>query len=303
MLVEGGTGDLQQRARPGHVAPASLLRLDERVDVHRVSLAKKAVARLRISTSSRSRRFSRRSSASSLRSAVVRPLSWRVPASRCACLTHSRTAVSVRSKSLATWPTDRSPCWHSSTISALNSGVNERRRRGFLPTLSMVGHPSGGEPLMMDVRQSGSGPSVTDAAKIMTSGHFRHMPVTVSTGLIGIVDIIDVCRALIDPAHRSLPPQAPPSDRRGTACGPAPGEYIVTGGGPKGQRGFFTRDHRGRIAGADVAGGPVHPRTGGPRMTSAGDSAGNFPAGQGHLTTSPSAWVGVPAVVSSSTVP
>src|SRR5215469_8287277 len=109
MLVEGGTGDLQQRARPGHVAPASLLRLDERVDVHRVSLAKKAVARLRISTSSRSRRFSRRSSASSLRSAVVRPPSWRDPASRWACLTHSRTAVSVRSTSLATWPTDRSP--------------------------------------------------------------------------------------------------------------------------------------------------------------------------------------------------
>src|SRR5262249_12091888 len=42
------------------------------------------------------------------------------------------------------------------TISALNSGVNERRRRGFfLPMLSMVGHPSGGEPLMVDVRQSG----------------------------------------------------------------------------------------------------------------------------------------------------
>src|SRR6185312_12689770 len=63
-----------------------------------------------------------------------------------------------RSKSFATWPTDRSPRWHSSTISALNSGVNERRRRGFFPMLSMIGHPSGGEPLMMDVRQSGSGP-------------------------------------------------------------------------------------------------------------------------------------------------
>jgi hypothetical protein len=40
-----------------------------------------------------------------------------------------------------TWPTDRSPRWHSSTISALNSGVNERRRRGFFPMLSMTGHP------------------------------------------------------------------------------------------------------------------------------------------------------------------
>jgi hypothetical protein len=39
----------------------------------------------------------------------------------------------------------------------LNSGVNERRRRGFFPVLCMIGHPSGGEPLMMDVRQGGSG--------------------------------------------------------------------------------------------------------------------------------------------------
>jgi hypothetical protein len=106
----------------------------------------------------RSPRFSRRSSASSLRPALVRPPSSLVPASRSACLTHSRTAVSVRSKSFATWPADRSPRWHSSTISALNSGVNERRRRGFFPMLSMIGHPSGGKPLMMDVRQSGSGP-------------------------------------------------------------------------------------------------------------------------------------------------
>jgi AAA ATPase domain len=52
---------------------------------------------------------------------------------RSACRSHSRTAVSIRSKSFETWPIDRSPRWHSSTISALNSGVNERRRRGFSP--------------------------------------------------------------------------------------------------------------------------------------------------------------------------
>jgi hypothetical protein len=39
----------------------------------------------------------------------------------------------------------------------LNSAVNERRRRGFFPMPSMIGHPSGDEPLMVDVRQSGSG--------------------------------------------------------------------------------------------------------------------------------------------------
>lgn len=48
----------------------------------------------------------------------------------------------------------------TSPFIGLNSGVNERRRRGFFPTSSMIGHPSGDEPgdepLMLDVRQSGS---------------------------------------------------------------------------------------------------------------------------------------------------
>jgi CBS domain-containing protein len=40
--------------------------------------------------------------------------------------------------------------------------------------------------------------SVLDAAKLMMSGHFRHLPVVDDAGLVGIVDIIDVCRALVD---------------------------------------------------------------------------------------------------------
>ena len=39
--------------------------------------------------------------------------------------------------------------------------------------------------------------SVRDAAKIMTTGHFRHLPVAGDTGLLGLVDNNDVCRALI----------------------------------------------------------------------------------------------------------
>src|SRR5512132_1526171 len=127
--LAGGTGDLQQLAGPLEGAPLCSLRLDEPIAVHRVSVAKKAVARLRISTSPRSRWFSRPRAASSWRSALVSPPS-RLPLSRSACRTHSRTAVSVRSKSRATCPIERSPCWHSSTISALNSGVNDRRARG-----------------------------------------------------------------------------------------------------------------------------------------------------------------------------
>src|SRR5215216_4552482 len=49
--VVGGPGDLQQLARTLDGALLGSLRLDEPIDVHRVSFAKNAVARLRISTS------------------------------------------------------------------------------------------------------------------------------------------------------------------------------------------------------------------------------------------------------------
>ncbi|MFJ9448516.1 hypothetical protein ACIRRH_42975 [Kitasatospora sp. NPDC101235] len=48
--VEGGSGDLEQFTRPFDVVACLLLRLDERVHCHRVSVAKKAVARRRLST-------------------------------------------------------------------------------------------------------------------------------------------------------------------------------------------------------------------------------------------------------------
>jgi len=41
--------------------------------------------------------------------------------------------------------------------------------------------------------------SVRDAAKVMVSSHFRHLPVVGDAGLVGIVDITDVCRALLEP--------------------------------------------------------------------------------------------------------
>ena len=42
--------------------------------------------------------------------------------------------------------------------------------------------------------------SIRDTAKIMTARHFRHLPVASDAGLLGVVDIIDVCRALINAA-------------------------------------------------------------------------------------------------------
>jgi CBS domain-containing protein len=40
--------------------------------------------------------------------------------------------------------------------------------------------------------------SVSDAAKIMTARRLRHLPVSGDTGILGIVDITDVCQALIN---------------------------------------------------------------------------------------------------------
>jgi CBS domain-containing protein len=40
--------------------------------------------------------------------------------------------------------------------------------------------------------------SIRDAAKLMTGRRFRHLPVIGDAGLVGIVDITDVCRALLE---------------------------------------------------------------------------------------------------------
>jgi CBS domain-containing protein len=47
--------------------------------------------------------------------------------------------------------------------------------------------------------------SIVDAAKLMTSSRFRHLPVVGEKGLIGIVDVTDVCRALVGPEFTREP--------------------------------------------------------------------------------------------------
>ena len=51
--------------------------------------------------------------------------------------------------------------------------------------------------------------SIRDAAKVMTSGRFRHLPVMGDVGLVGIVDITDICSALLDVSEAA---EEPPSD-------------------------------------------------------------------------------------------
>jgi CBS domain-containing protein len=52
--------------------------------------------------------------------------------------------------------------------------------------------------------------SIRDAAKVMTSGRFRHLPVTGDAGLVGIVDITDVCSALLDLSEAAEDPASDP---------------------------------------------------------------------------------------------
>jgi CBS domain-containing protein len=51
--------------------------------------------------------------------------------------------------------------------------------------------------------------SIRDAARVMTSRRFRHLPVMGDNGLVGIVDITDVCRALLDVSEAA---DGPPSN-------------------------------------------------------------------------------------------
>jgi CBS domain-containing protein len=52
--------------------------------------------------------------------------------------------------------------------------------------------------------------SIREAARVMTSGRFRHVPVMAEAGLVGIVDITDVCRALLDVTEAAEEPASDP---------------------------------------------------------------------------------------------
>jgi CBS domain-containing protein len=52
--------------------------------------------------------------------------------------------------------------------------------------------------------------SIREAARVMTSGRFRHVPVMAEAGLVGIVDITDVCRALLDMTGAAEEPASDP---------------------------------------------------------------------------------------------
>jgi hypothetical protein len=90
------------------------------------------------------------------------------------------------------------------------------------------------------------------AMEIVGSYENDMMTLTFRTGGTGMSIECAIKPEIRAATDTELPPDLPPAD-----LGLLPGgadEYIITSGGLKGQRGFFTRDQSGQIAGADLAG-------------------------------------------------
>jgi CubicO group peptidase (beta-lactamase class C family) len=99
------------------------------------------------------------------------------------------------------------------------------------------------EPLPYDPAQ---------AAEIAGSYENDMMTLTFRTDGAGVTVECTIKPEIRAATDTELPPDLPPADL-GLLPGDA-GEYIITSGGLKGQRGFFTRDHNGHITAADLAG-------------------------------------------------
>ena len=85
-------------------------------------------------------------------------------------------------------------------------------------------------------------------------GSFENELMTLTIGSDGAGLSLDV---RIKPEIRAAAKTAPPQDLAPADIGLLPGdtdEYIITSGGLKGQRGFFTRDESGAVVGVDLAG-------------------------------------------------
>ncbi|MBT2541545.1 hypothetical protein J7E99_12700 [Streptomyces sp. ISL-44] len=134
--IEGGSGDLQQFTRPFDAVTCTFLR--------RVSVAKKAVARSRTSTSSRSLRFSRRNAASSSRSLPVRPSLTVIDLSALPPVPHRGLG---QSKAFGD-PTDRAVTAPARLDNLRLELRREREARAgfFFPMLSMMDIPPGLNP-------------------------------------------------------------------------------------------------------------------------------------------------------------
>jgi CubicO group peptidase (beta-lactamase class C family) len=91
------------------------------------------------------------------------------------------------------------------------------------------------------------------------------MDLTIRTDGVGLTLEVGIKPRIRSASEKQMPPDYPPA-----SIGLLPGgrdEYIITAGGLKGQRGFFTRDDRGEVVGIDLA-GRVFRSTNRPRVSS-----------------------------------
>jgi CubicO group peptidase (beta-lactamase class C family) len=90
------------------------------------------------------------------------------------------------------------------------------------------------------------------AREIVGSYDIDAMTLTIGTDGAGLTLYVRIKPKIRAAADTELPPDHAPADL-GLLPGDADG-YIVTSGGLKGQRGFFTRDESGAVVGVDLAG-------------------------------------------------
>jgi CubicO group peptidase (beta-lactamase class C family) len=90
------------------------------------------------------------------------------------------------------------------------------------------------------------------AREVVGSYENEVMTLTIGTDGAGLTLMGGIKPEIRAAADKELPPDLPPA-----AMGLLPGdtdEYLITEGGMKGLRGFFTRDQRGAVVGVDLAG-------------------------------------------------
>jgi CubicO group peptidase (beta-lactamase class C family) len=90
------------------------------------------------------------------------------------------------------------------------------------------------------------------AREVVGSYENEVMTLTIGTDGAGLTLMGGIKPEIRAAADKELPPDLPPA-----AMGLLPGdtdEYIITEGGMKGLRGYFTRDHSGAVVGVDLAG-------------------------------------------------
>ena len=90
------------------------------------------------------------------------------------------------------------------------------------------------------------------AREVVGSYENEVMTLTIGTDGAGLTLMGGIKPEIRAAADKELPPDLPPA-----AMGLLPGdtdEYIITEGGMKGLRGYFTRDHSGTVVGVDLAG-------------------------------------------------